>query len=94
MFVRYANAFVALPGGLGTFDELFEALCLIQTEKIRSFPVILVGTSYWSGLVDWLRETAAAEGNIDAGDLDLLHVTDDLGEVVERVERAAEQQGV
>jgi uncharacterized protein (TIGR00730 family) len=94
MFVRYANAFVVLPGGFGTFDELFEALCLIQTEKIRSFPVILVGTAYWSGLVDWLRDSVAGEGNIGAGDLDLLHLTDDLGEVVERVERAAVQQGV
>ena len=94
MFVRYANAFVVLPGGFGTFDELFEALCLIQTEKIRSFPVILVGSGYWAGLVDWLRETVAAEGNIDSADLELLHVTDDLGEVVERVERAAQLQGV
>jgi uncharacterized protein (TIGR00730 family) len=94
MFVRYANAFVVLPGGFGTFDELFEALTLIQTEKIRSFPVILVGTAYWSGLVDWLRERVVEDGNIDGGDLALLHVTDDLAEVVERVERAAVQQGV
>jgi uncharacterized protein (TIGR00730 family) len=94
MFVRYANAFVVLPGGFGTFDELFEALTLIQTEKIRSFPVILVGSAYWSGLVDWLRERVAADGNIDGSDLALLHVTDDLDEVVERVERAALEQGV
>jgi uncharacterized protein (TIGR00730 family) len=94
MFVRYANAFVALPGGFGTLDELFEALCLIQTEKIRSFPVILVGGAYWSGLVDWLRERVAADGNIAAGDLDLLHLTDDLDTVVEIVERAAVEQGV
>lgn len=94
MFVRYANAFVVLPGGYGTFDELFEALCLIQTEKIHSFPVILVGTSYWAGLVDWLRARAAGEGKIDAGDLDLMHVTDDLDDIVERVERAAVEQGV
>ena len=93
MFVRYANAFVAMPGGFGTFDELFEALCLIQTEKIRSFPLVLVGTAYWSGLVDWLRETVAAEGKIAAGDLDLLHVTDDLDLVVEIVQRAAAEQG-
>ena len=93
MFVRYANAFVALPGGLGTFDELFEALCLIQTEKIRSFPVILVGVAYWSGLVDWLRERVAAEGKIDAFDLELLSVTDDLDAVVARVLRAAAEQG-
>ncbi|MBW3609178.1 MAG: TIGR00730 family Rossman fold protein [Actinobacteria bacterium] len=94
MFVRYANAFVVLPGGFGTFDELFEALCLIQTEKIRSFPLILVGTAYWCGLVDWLRDTAAAEGKISPEDLDLLHVTDDLDLVVETVAMAAVQQGV
>ena len=94
MFVRYANAFVVLPGGYGTLDELCEALCLIQTQKIRSFPVILVGSAYWSGLVDWLRERVAADGNIDLGDLDLLHVTDDLDAVVRRVLRAAVEQGV
>jgi uncharacterized protein (TIGR00730 family) len=94
MFVRYANAFVVLPGGYGTLDELFEALTLIQTEKIRSFPVILVGTAYWSGLVDWLRGQVAGEGKIDVGDLDLMHLTDDLDDVVERVERAAAEQGV
>ena len=94
MFVRYANAFVVLPGGYGTLDELFEALCLIQTEKIRSFPVILVGAAYWSGLVDWLRERVADEEKIAAADLDLLCVTDDLDAVVERVQRAAAEQGV
>jgi len=94
MFVRYANAFVVLPGGFGTFDELFEALCLIQTEKIRHFPIVLVGTTYWSGLVDWLRETVAAEGMISPGDLDLLHVTDDLDLVVETVLAAAVGQGL
>jgi uncharacterized protein (TIGR00730 family) len=92
MFVRYANAFVVLPGGFGTLDELFEALCLIQTQKIRSFPVILVGTAFWSGLVNWLRELAAGDGKISAADLDMFCVTDDLDEVVERVERAAAQQ--
>jgi uncharacterized protein (TIGR00730 family) len=94
MFVRYANAFVVLPGGYGTLDELFEALCLIQTEKIHSFPVILVGTAYWSGLVEWLRERVVGEGRIDVADLDLMHLTDDLDDVVERVERAAAEQGV
>ena len=94
MFVRYANAFVVLPGGYGTLDELFEALCLIQTQKIRSFPVILVGTAYWSGLVDWLRERVAGEDKIDADDLDHLHLTDDLGAVVELVLHAAAEQGV
>ena len=94
MFVRYANAFVVLPGGYGTLDELFEALCLIQTEKIRSFPVILVGTEYWSGLVAWLRDRVAEENKIDRGDLDRFHVTDDLDEVAERVKRAAAAHGV
>jgi uncharacterized protein (TIGR00730 family) len=94
MFVRYANAFVVLPGGYGTFDELFEALCLIQTGKIRSFPVILVGTEYWSGLVAWLHERVLAEGKIDAGDLELFHLTDDLDDVVDRVLQAAVEQGV
>ena len=94
MFVRYANAFGVLPGGFGTFDELFEALCLIQTEKIRSFPLILVGTDYWCGLVDWLRDTVAAEGKISVEDLDLLQVTDDLDRVVETVLGAAVEQGV
>ncbi len=94
MFVRYANGFVALPGGYGTLDELFEALCLIQTEKIHSFPIILVGTAYWSGLIGWLRDTVAAEGKISPGDLDLVQVTDDLGVVVETVLRAAAEQGV
>ena len=93
MFVRYANAFVVLPGGFGTLDELFEALTLIQTQKIRSFPVILVGVAYWSGLVEWLRERVASEGKIDASDLDRLSVTDDLDAVVARVLRAAVEQG-
>ncbi len=94
MFVRYANAFVVLPGGFGTMDELFEALCLIQTEKIRSFPVVLVGVAYWSGLVDWLRERMAEDGMIGLGDLDLLTLTDDLEVVVERVLQAAAEQAV
>jgi uncharacterized protein (TIGR00730 family) len=92
MFVRYASAFVVLPGGYGTLDEMFEALCLIQTRKIRSFPVILVGTDYWSGLVAWLRERAVAEGKVDAADIELMHVTDDLDSVVARVARAAAEQ--
>ncbi|MDQ3850913.1 MAG: TIGR00730 family Rossman fold protein [Actinomycetota bacterium] len=94
MFVRYANAFVVLPGGYGTLDELFEALCLIQTQKIRSFPVLLVGSAYWSGLVTWLRERMLGEGAIGPPDLDLFHLTDDLDEVVDRVRRAAAEQEV
>jgi uncharacterized protein (TIGR00730 family) len=82
MFVKYAQGFVVLPGGFGTFDELFEALTLVQTRKVTSFPVVLVGTEYWSGLVDWMRRTVVAQGKIHEADLDLLHVTDDLDEVL------------
>ena len=78
MFVKYAQGFVVLPGGLGTFDELFEALTLVQTQKVTSFPIVLIGTSYWQGLIDWLRDTVLAEGKINPADLDMLTVTDDL----------------
>src|SRR5919197_5910782 len=69
MFVKYAQGFVVMPGGFGTLDELFEALTLTQTRKVTSFPVVLFGTSYWSGLVDWLRDTMLADGKIAAADL-------------------------
>lgn len=82
MFVKYADAFVILPGGFGTLDELFEALTLIQTRKVRNFPVVLVGTSYWAGLLNWTRDTVLAEGKIDKADLELLQLTDDPDEVV------------
>jgi uncharacterized protein (TIGR00730 family) len=82
MFVKYAQGFVVLPGGFGTFDELFEAMVLVQTQKVTSFPVVLVGTSYWSGLVDWLRSTVLAEGKISETDLDILRVLDDPDDVV------------
>ena len=77
MFVKYADAFVIFPGGFGTLDELFEALTLIQTRKVKDFPVILVGTAYWGGLIDWIRDRLVAEAAIDKGDVDLLRVTDD-----------------
>ena len=83
MFVKYAQGFVVLPGGFGTFDELFEAMTLVQTRKVTSFPIVLVGTSYWSGLVDWIRETVLADGKISPPDPDILRVTDDVDEVVE-----------
>ncbi len=86
MFVKYAQAFIVFPGGFGTFDELFEALTLVQTGKVTSFPVVLMGTSYWGGLVDWLRERVVADGNISASDLDLIRVTDDVDEAVRIVE--------
>lgn len=86
MFVKYAQGFVVLPGGFGTLDELFEALTLIQTLKIDRFPVILVGTSFWSGLVDWIKQTLLeSAGNISAGDLDLFAVVDTAEEVVEHL---------
>src|SRR6476659_324677 len=81
MFVKYADAFVILPGGFGTLDELFEALTLIQTGKVRHFPVVLVDTSYWQGLLDWARTTLLREGAITAQDLALLKLTDDPDEV-------------
>ena len=92
MFVRYAGAFVVFPGGFGTFDELFEALTLIQTRKIRHFPVILVGSDYWGGLVDWLRERALGEGKISPEDFALLRVTDDPEEVVQLAMPALEHR--
>ena len=86
MFVKYAQAFVVFPGGFGTFDELFEALTLVQTGKVTSFPVVLMGSAYWGGLVAWLRETVLAEGKISAKDLDRFHVTDDVAEAVRLVD--------
>jgi uncharacterized protein (TIGR00730 family) len=86
MFVKYADAFVILPGGFGTLDELFEALTLIQTRKVRNFPVVLVGTTYWAGLLDWIRKTLLSSGAIDPADVDLLQLTDDPDEVVRIVQ--------
>ena len=82
MFVKYAQAFVILPGGFGTMDELFEALTLVQTHKVNQFPVVLVGTAYWSGLLTWLRESMLGAGYLSPGDLDLVHVTDDVEEAL------------
>jgi uncharacterized protein (TIGR00730 family) len=93
MFVRYASAFVVFPGGFGTLDELFEALLLIQTRKIRSFPVVLVGSEWWSGLLAWMRARLEDEGMVSPGDVDLLAVTDDPAEIVAIVETGARRQG-
>jgi uncharacterized protein (TIGR00730 family) len=87
MFVKYADAFVILPGGFGTLDELFEALTLIQTRKVRNFPVVLVGEAYWAGLLDWIRGTLVKSGAVDEADVALLQLTDDPDEVV-RIVRA------
>src|ERR1700710_373008 len=93
MFVKYAQAFVILPGGFGTLDELFEALTLVQTRKVTRFPVILFGTGYWSGLVDWIRETMVAQGTVGPNDLELLSVTDDIAEVVGLIQAADAARG-
>jgi uncharacterized protein (TIGR00730 family) len=92
MFVRYASAFVVFPGGFGTLDELFEALTLIQTRKIRGFPVVLVGSAYWTPLVGWIRETVLGGGKVSAGDLDLLAVVDTAEEVLAIVTAASERR--
>jgi uncharacterized protein (TIGR00730 family) len=94
MFVRYASAFVVFPGGFGTLDELFEALLLIQTGKIRHFPVVLLRSSFWAGMTGWLRERLAADGMIAPADLDLLTETDDPDEVVALVRAGAQRQGL
>ena len=85
MFVKYSDAFVILPGGFGTLDELFEALTLIQTGKIRHFPWSCSGSAYWSGLVDWMRAVQLPADTISASDFDLFHVTDDPAEAVEMI---------
>jgi uncharacterized protein (TIGR00730 family) len=82
MFVKYSQGFVVLPGGFGTLDELFEALTLAQTGKVTSFPIVLLGSDYWSGLIGWLRETSFERGMVKQSDLDMLHVTDDVAEAV------------
>jgi uncharacterized protein (TIGR00730 family) len=87
MFVRYAQAFVVMPGGFGTLDEFFEALTLIQTRKIAYFPVYLVGKEYWKGLIDWLKNTPLALGNIKQKDFDLIHLVDDPDEIADGIEK-------
>ena len=86
MFVRYASGFVVFPGGFGTMDEMFEAATLRQTEKIRYFPIVLVGSEYWSGLADFMRNQMLADGYISPGDIESLAVCDDLDRVIEIVE--------
>ncbi|MEW1773914.1 TIGR00730 family Rossman fold protein [Streptomyces sp. NPDC086777] len=89
MFVKYAQGFVVLPGGLGTLDEFFEALTLVQTQKVTRFPIVLFGSGYWGGLVDWLKNTLVAQGKAAEKDLLLFHVTDDVEEAVGLVSKEA-----
>ena len=89
MFVKYSDGFVVMPGGMGTLDELFEALTLVQTQKISSFPIVLVDSGYWGGLLEWLRTTMIERGMISASDPDLLHVVDDAEAAVDYVVSAA-----
>jgi uncharacterized protein (TIGR00730 family) len=92
MFVKYAQAFVILPGGFGTLDELFEALTLVQTGKVTRFPVVLVGVDYWRGLLDWITDVMVASGRVSPSDLDLITLTDDLDEVVRVIRSSWGQQ--
>ncbi len=87
MFIKYAMTFICMPGGFGTLDELFEALTLIQTKRIKPFPIILVGSDFWGGLVDWIREKLLAKQNIDADDMFIFHVMDDPAEIISQVRR-------
>jgi uncharacterized protein (TIGR00730 family) len=88
MFVKYAQAFVILPGGFGTLDELFEALTLVQTRKVTRFPVILFGTDYWAGLIAWIRDTLVPAGKVNPADIELLTLTDDVDEAVKFIVEA------
>lgn len=93
MFVKYSEGFVVLPGGVGTLDELFEAITLVQTGKITDFPIVLVGNGFWGPLLDWIRDTLLAEGMISASDLDLVRTTDDVAEGVRWIVEARARRG-
>ncbi|WP_106147625.1 TIGR00730 family Rossman fold protein [Flagellimonas meridianipacifica] len=86
MFVKYSQGFVVMPGGFGTLDELFESITLIQTNKIHKFPIVLVGSDFWRGLLEWIKNTMLEEGNISPGDLDLIKLVDSAEEVVEVID--------
>ncbi|MBO0847012.1 MAG: TIGR00730 family Rossman fold protein [Nocardioides sp.] len=92
MFVKYSQGYVVLPGGLGTLDELFEALTLVQTQKVTSFPLVLLGTDYWQGMIDWLRDRAVQHGTISRRDVDLLNLTDDVDHAVSLMVEAREKR--
>jgi len=85
MFIKYAVAYIIMPGGFGTLDELFEAITLIQTKRIRAFPVILIGSKYWKGLIDWIKETMVSEKSVSEAELNLLNVVDTPEEAVEKI---------
>jgi uncharacterized protein (TIGR00730 family) len=91
MFVKYAQGFIVLPGDFGTLDELYVAVTLVQTRKVTSFPIVLMGTEYWGGLFDWLRGTVLDAGTVSPKDVDLLHLTDDVDEAVRLVTESDEQ---
>lgn len=94
MLVKYASAFICMPGGLGTLDEVTEVLTLIQTKKIRPFPVIMVGSNYWKGLLDWLKDSVLKRGSISPEDLDLLRVCDEPEEIIDIVQNWHKNQEV
>jgi hypothetical protein len=101
MFVKYAQAFVIFPGGFGTFDELFESLTLVQTDKIDHFPIILFGSEYWSGLIDWISSEVVQRGNVSEKDLELIKICDDIDEIVDVITESyrtrddgSEQEGI
>jgi uncharacterized protein (TIGR00730 family) len=87
MFVKYAVAYIILPGGFGTMDELFESVTLIQTRKIRPFPVILVGSNYWKGILDWMKEVVLKEGKISPWDLEILQLIDEPAEIIKTIKK-------
>ena len=87
MFIKYASAYIILPGGFGTLDELFEAVTLVQTRRIRSFPLILVGSEYWTGLIDWIKDKLLGEKRISMEDLEILQIMDDPEEIVKAVQK-------
>jgi uncharacterized protein (TIGR00730 family) len=87
MFIKYAMAFICMPGGFGTLDEAFEAITLIQTKRIKPFPIILVGTDFWSGLMDWIHEKILANGNVDSNDMKIINLMDDPQEVVSYIKK-------
>ncbi|MEJ7707822.1 MAG: TIGR00730 family Rossman fold protein [Nocardioidaceae bacterium] len=93
MFVKYSQGFIALPGGFGTFDEIFEAVTLVQTQKVTSFPIILLGTRYWGGLVGWVRDVVLASGKVNEEDLNLMQLTDDIDEAVNIMVKARQSSG-